>query len=207
MILADIGNSYAHILIDDKIEHLKIDSAIAKFKDAKVFYICVNRRVEDRLKSLREWIDISSYLSMKGFYKGMGVDRKALCLSNGDGLYIDAGSAITIDLVKSGEYIGGTILPGIGKLQECYSSISPALDKKVDFEEIKLSRETSKQIGYGIIMPIISLISNIREDMSIYICGGDGKLLSRFIDDSIYDERLLFRGMEKAVERNFNSGD
>jgi len=207
VILADIGNSYAHILIDDKIEHLKIDSAIERFEDNIVFYISVNKKVEDRLKSLKSWIDISPYLLMKGFYKGMGVDRKALCLSNGDGLYIDAGTAITIDIVKENKYIGGTILPGIGKLLECYASISPALDKKVDFEEIKLSRETSKQIGYGIIMPIISLISNIREDMSIYICGGDGKLLSRFIDDSIYDERLLFRGMEKAVERNFNSGD
>jgi len=207
VILADIGNSYAHILIGDKIEHLKIDSAIERFKDESLFYINVNKRVEDRLNSLQKWIDISPYLSMKGFYKGMGVDRKALCLSNGDGLYIDAGTAITIDVVKSSEYIGGVILPGFGKLQECYASISPTLDITPKFDITKLPQNTSAQIGYGIIMPIKSLISNIREDMSVYICGGDGRFLSRFIDNSIYDERLLFRGIEKAVERNFNSGD
>ena len=42
----------------------------------------------------------------------MGVDRRALCLSHENGIFVDAGSAITVDVVEEGRYQGGYIFPG-----------------------------------------------------------------------------------------------
>ncbi len=202
MILADIGNSRTHIKDGNKIYHLNHKEAIDRYKDKKLYYISVNSSVSKLLKDIPNWIDISSWLVMQGFYEGMGVDRRALSLSKGDGLYIDAGSAITIDIVKRDIYKGGAIIPGIKSLKESFKNISNVLSIEPDFSYTTPPLGTKAQIGYGIIAPIIALISDIREDLDIWICGGDGKFLSQFITKSIYDETLVFQGMAKAIANN-----
>lgn len=200
MIVADIGNSRIHIMQESGIiYHLDIDSAINRFGKKKVYYISVNHHISDRIKTLNSWVDVSERLVMEGFYDGMGADRKAIALSMGDGIYIDAGTAITIDIVRNGKYQGGAIIPGINRLKECYSSISPVLDINPDFTIKNFPMNTSAQIGYGIIAPIYSLILNIRDKDNIWISGGDGKLISQFIENAIYDERLVFKGILKSI--------
>ena len=206
MILADIGNSRVHIQDGGKIYHLNYKEAISRYSHKQVYYICVNSSILKSIKSFKNWVDISPLLTMQGFYDGMGVDRRALALSKGDGLYIDAGSAITIDIVKDNRYQGGTILVGISTLKSSYANISDKLSIEPTFNYKTPPIGTKAQIGYGIIAPIITLISDIRQDLNVWICGGDGRFLSQFIKDSIYDERLVFQGMAKALADNKDKG-
>ncbi len=40
-----------------------------------------------------------------------------------------------------------------------------------------------------------------QSDKKLYISGGDGKLLSSFFDNVIFDETLIFQGMKKALKK------
>jgi len=128
MLLADIGNTYFHIYDGSRVEHLLCEEAIEKYKDMSLYYISVNHHFNLQIEKIPFWKNISSYIHIKGEYEGMGVDRKALCLSHDSGLFVDAGSAITVDVVQKGVYIGGFILPGLKVYLESYRSISSVLN-------------------------------------------------------------------------------
>ncbi len=202
MILADIGNRHAHIWHDGMIEHLDIEEAMEKYRDYELHYISVNVSHSKRLSSIEKWIDISKSASISGEYEGLGVDRKALCLSQGDGIYVDAGSAITVDKVVDGTYVGGFILPGIHAYSKAYADIAPILsleiNREVDIE--KLPRSTQDGVSYGTIATIITAIEKIADsDEAIYFTGGDGEWLSHYFDNALFDEELLFLGMIKII--------
>jgi type III pantothenate kinase len=202
MLLADIGNTRAHIFDGKSVLHVSNDEFIAKYKNTQLFYICVNQSITSQIKHLSLWKDISDSLYIKGEYKTMGCDRKALCLSHENGIFVDAGSAITVDIVKNGVYQGGFILPGIKAYLDTYKAISPALDielnLKCDLGSLPLT--TKDGISYGIIASIKALIDIHSQDLQLYLTGGDGKWLSSFFHDSIFDEFLIFEGMKKALK-------
>ena len=136
----------------------------------------------------------------------MGIDRQTLLLSREDGIYIDAGSAITIDKKLNSKFVGGTILPGIWKVKECYADISPVL-KIDDLAKISIDKlptnSTKMSISYGIISPIVSLVKYINsEELPIYCCGGDGKLISNYIEKAVYIEDLIFEGIKKVIKES-----
>ena len=201
MILADVGNSYVHIWQDGRIEHLRLMDAIEKYGTERVYYINVNTAHAQTLVALEDWCDISEHCLLKGAYKGMGIDRQALCLSHPDGIFIDAGSAITVDKVVDGAYQGGYILPGIHAYHKAYAEISPvldvALDKEVSLEV--LPKSTRGSISFGTIAPIVCAIEKIREDLPVYCTGGDGAWMAGYFEQVVFDEALLFQGMIYAL--------
>ncbi|MDD3591828.1 MAG: type III pantothenate kinase [Sulfurovum sp.] len=199
-LLADIGNTHMHILDEGKILHLKHQEAIDRYQDRELCYISVNHSLDQKIIGIKKWENIASKLMLKGAYETMGIDRKALCLSRRDGLFVDAGSAITVDSVKEGIYRGGFILPGINAYLESYRRISPALDTPINgvIDLDKLPLTTKDGISYGIIASIKALIDQHRDDHPLYFTGGDGAFLNRFFEDAIYDESLLFQGMMQA---------
>ena len=190
-----------HILDQGKILHLKHDEAIDQYKDRELCYISVSHRLDQKIAEIKNWENIGSKVVLKDAYETMGVDRRALCLSRQDGLFIDAGSAITVDIVKDGIYQGGFILPGIKAYLESYRRISPALDIRINqaIALDKLPLTTKDGISYGIIASIKALIDQHRDDQTLYFTGGDGAFLSRFFEDAIYDESLVFQGMMQAL--------
>ncbi|MCB4747724.1 MAG: type III pantothenate kinase [Sulfurovum sp.] len=208
--LADIGNTHFHIYDGSKVVHLNHHDAIKQYQNKPLRYISVNSHIEEQISCIKGWENVSSLIQLPGEYATMGVDRKALCLSHNDGLFVDAGSAITIDVVEQGFYKGGCIFPGIKAILQCYGNISPILD--VSFEEkldlTRLPLTTKEQINYGIIAPIKILIEKYQQNKQIYIIGGDRKLLSHFIKDAVYDEALVFKGIMYALlgTRVKNSG-
>jgi len=155
-----------------------------------------------QIEEIKNWKNISSLMHIEGEYETMGVDRKALCLSNKNGVFVDAGSAITVDVVENGKYIGGFILPGLKAYVESYKSISPILaielNKEVSLEELHTT--TKEQISYGIIASIKILIEKHSYGKNLYFTGGDGRLLSSFFKEGIYNEMLVFRGMIEALK-------
>ena len=201
MLLADIGNTHFHIYDGVSVEHLHYDDAIEKYAKKEMCYISVKHTLTKQIEDMENWKNISSLVHVEGEYETMGVDRKALCLSHDNGLFVDAGSAITVDVIELGKYVGGFILPGIQAYLKSYKSISLALDTTLDkalkFEELPTT--TKEQISYGIIASIKALIEKHSEGKILYFTGGDGKFLSTYFDEAIYDETLVFQGMQKAL--------
>jgi type III pantothenate kinase len=205
-LLADIGNSYAHLHRDGFTIDMSINELVEFFANKKLYYICVNPKISNTLRKIPEWVNLADYVELEGAYSTMGVDRQVLLLSRGDGIYIDAGSAITIDLKKDSKFAGGTILPGIWKQKESYEEISKALYieeiAKIDID--KLPNSTTKEsISFGIIAPVVALVEKINKDnLPIYCCGGDGALLASYIDGAIYERDLVFEGMKKVIKES-----
>jgi type III pantothenate kinase len=202
MLLADIGNTHFHIYDGKKVEHLTYDDAIEKYRENELCYISVKHHLEVKIEKIKSWKNISKEMILEGAYDTMGVDRKALCLSHKDGLFVDAGSAITVDIMEDGVYRGGFILPGLKAYLESYRSISSVLDMDLN-DKISLSTlptTTKDGISYGIIASIKALIDKHSNGKKLYFTGGDGQLLANFFDDAIYNETLVFHGMLRALE-------
>ena len=202
VLLADIGNTHFHIYDGQKVEHLRYADAITKYGSSTLYYISVKHQLAEEIAHISKWKNISDWIYIEGEYDTMGIDRKALCLSHRDGLFVDAGSAITVDVVEDGKYMGGFILPGIKVYLESYKAISSALDtdisKKLNLTELPTT--TKEQISYGIIASIKALIEKHSKTKKLYFTGGDGEFLSRFFENAIYDETLVFTGMQQAIK-------
>ena len=202
MLLADIGNSYFHIYNGSSVEHLSYDDAIRKYGNERLFYISVKQQLDSTIENIASWKNISAQMKLEGAYDTMGVDRKALCLSHDDGVFVDAGSAITVDIMEDGHYRGGFIYPGVKAMIDAYRAISPALETKLN-ENVSLDRlptTTKDGISYGIIASIKALIDKHSHGRKLYFTGGDGKFLSSFFEEATYDEMLVFNGMLKVMK-------
>ena len=203
MILCDIGNTNATFFDGRKIWNLSIDEFSTYEPKEKIYYINVNEKVAQKLSNPL-FINIEPYIKLNSTYIGLGVDRAAACYAINNGLIVDAGSAITLDLMANGCHIGGFIMPGITTTLSSLKNISPRLDiplnSQVDLE--CLPQRTQDAISYGVIKPIVNLINDFASGKSIYFTGGDGEFLSRFFAQSLYDRMLIFRGMQRAINEN-----
>ena len=204
MLLADIGNTYFHIYDGNRLEHLLYDDAIVKYRDEALCYISVKHQLSSEIEHIQKWKNISSSIHIEGEYETMGVDRRALCLSHKNGVFVDAGSAITVDVVEEGRYRGGYIFPGLKALLKSYEDISPVLKTELNktISLAQLPTTTKEQISYGIIASIKALIDKHSRGRILYFTGGDGQLLSSFFEKAVYDELLVFSGMSQALKDN-----
>ena len=195
MVLVDIGNTHYHILENEKIYNLKFPK---KF-DEKIYYISVNKEKEKEFLKLNpKAINLKEYVEFKTNYKNIGIDRIMACLSIENGVVIDCGSAITIDIMENGIHKGGIIAPGLFSFKEAFSKISKVL--KVDYKKIdldKLPNNTNDALIYGSVGLIIDFIKKF--DLPYYFTGGDGEFLSKFVD-GIYIKDLVFKGMKKVIK-------
>ncbi len=204
MILADVGNRHIHLYEDGRVLHLEPEDAIESFGERIVHYISVSKKTRERVVAETYWRDLSDTIHIPGEYEGMGVDRRALCLSRGDGIYIDAGSALTVDRVEGGEYRGGFILPGLHTYRNFFAAISPVLDREPDWSQPleQPPKGTLQQLSYGIIAPIVHEIQRMRGSLPIHVTGGDGRIVASWFEDAVYDEALVFKGMLNAMRSN-----
>jgi type III pantothenate kinase len=204
MILCDIGNSTINMYHDGKIWSMSFEEfGIYKPKE-NIFFISVNDAITQKLDGNEKFINIEDKFDFDTIYQGMGIDRIAACYGVKDGIVVDAGSAITVDIMSNGMHLGGYILPGIGAYEKCYKNISSRLDKRVNPNIIldALPQKTEDAISYGMIKSIKLVLEDTCKDKTIYFTGGDGKFFSKFFKNSIYDRALIFRSMLKIVENN-----
>lgn len=204
ILLADIGNTHFHIYNGSAVEHLSYEEAIAKYSKEALCYISVKQHLDSTIENIASWKNISSQIDLEGAYETMGVDRRALCLSHENGIFVDAGSAITVDIMEEGRYMGGFIFPGLKAMLQAYASISPALETALN-ETISLEQlpaTTKDGISYGIIASIKALIDKHSDGKKLYFTGGDGKFLSSFFEEATYDEMLVFNGMRKVMKES-----
>ncbi|MCK4442008.1 MAG: type III pantothenate kinase [Sulfurovaceae bacterium] len=202
MLLIDIGNTRVHVYNSNKVVHLTHQEAIDKYNNQKIYYIIVKHQLKSKFNSLKNWIDISNKIKLPNAYSTMGIDRKALCLSHKDGIFVSAGTAITVDIVEDGIYQGGFLLPGIKAYLNAYANISPALKTNLNsnISLDTLPQTTKDGISYGIIASIKMLIEKSQKNKKLYISGGDGEFVASFFYNAIFDEKLIFKGMKNALK-------
>ena len=201
MLLCDVGNFSAKVYDNGKVSRLTLEE-LDKFNPKKeIYYISVNPKFTPRNS---KFIDMEGFFKFDTIYKGLGVDRIAGCYTVENGIIIDAGSAITVDIMVSNTHHGGFIMPGIWSHLKIFKEISPVLDivfnSQIDLE--CLPQKTSDAISFGTILPTVLAIKNFSKNKKIYFTGGDGSFLAKFFDDAIYDKNLVFRGMIKALQEN-----
>ncbi len=204
MILCDIGNSDAKILENTKFSSLNFEEFTAFESDEKVFYINVNHSLKRTVAQKPNFINLEPYFRFDTIYQGLGIDRIAACYIIDEGVVVDAGSAITIDVMSNSMHLGGFILPGIASFRKAYAEISPIL--KCEFNtQISLDafpQRTIDALSYGVFKSMFLLIQNTAHNKKLYFTGGDGQFLANFFDKAIYDKMLVFRGMKKVLEEN-----
>lgn len=200
MVLVDIGNTNIHVWEDGKIYDLK---KAVKFNDKDLYFISVNEEKKEKfLEKNPNAFDLEKVVKFDTSYEGLGIDRIMACKTIKDGVVVDAGSAITLDIMQEGMHLGGVIFPGISSLKEAYAKISPKLDTEfteVDFK--KLPHNTKEAVSYGGIGSLLLSIEFFRKNKKLYCCGGDGKFIAKKLN-GIYLKDLVFRGMIKTIKED-----
>lgn len=196
MVLVDIGNTHYHILENGKIYNLKFSK---KFND-KVFYISVNKEKEKSFLQLnKNAVNLKEYVDFNTTYENLGIDRIMACIPIKDGVVIDAGSAVTIDIMEKGIHKGGIIMPGIFSFKKAFLDISDVLNMEIkEFDLNKLPQNTNEALLHGSIGAILKIIKSFNKPY--YFTGGDGKFLSNFVD-GVYIKDLVFRGMKEVIKK------
>ena len=207
MILCDIGNSTFDFFYDGHTIKLDVNSSyLPEFdNDKELYYVSVNDMATHKLKQkYPNAINISSHIKLDTKYQGLGIDRAITCSYVKDALIIDAGSAITVDMMEDGKHMGGYILPGIKAIHNLYKTISPKLDFELEIQElIGLPLNTKDAISYGVFNAIfLPLQKTARGVKNIIVTGGDGDIVSKYITNSVYDKNLIFKAMQSIIKEH-----
>lgn len=204
MILCDIGNTSYDFLIGRKHHKVFLDENLPTVKET-IYFISVNEKATAKLLSLYPTaINLENHLNFQTSYVGMGVDRKVACLGIDNGVIVDAGSAITVDIMENGKHQGGFILPGLRKFHNIYAQISPKLDFDLAIKQNldKIPQNTQDAISYSILKAIILPIKEMAQNNQLIFTGGDGEILSSFFEKSIYKKDLIFENMKRIISAN-----
>lgn len=201
MILCDIGNTTLDWYVDGVSFKQSVDDFDPKEHIEKIYYISVNTKISSVLKSFDNWCNIAQFVDLTKYYATMGIDRIMACEAISSGVIVDAGSAITVDVMDEGEHKGGFIALGLRSAQEAYAKLSPALAKSFNFEVdlTIMAKNTPDAITIGFLAPLIDKINSLGRP--IYVTGGDSRVLSSLLGDSIVDDLLVFKGMIKLIEK------
>ena len=202
MILCDIGNTFFHFFYRGRVWREEPNALTRKNEDYCIYYISVNARNERKLlESHSNCQNIADLIALDTIYKGLGIDRKAACFGIDNGIIIDAGSAITIDIIQERVHLGGYIMPGIESYKKMFSEIDVLnVEFNLGVSLDSIPQNTRDAVSYGCLKSIVLSIESVAKDNFIYFTGGDGKFLSRFFPNSLFDNTLVFKGMQKALE-------
>ncbi|MBL0686945.1 MAG: type III pantothenate kinase [Sulfurospirillum sp.] len=205
MILCDIGNSNVDFYHDEKTWSLNLQEFKEYSPKERVYFISVNDSATQHLDE--HYINIEEWFNFNTIYQDIGIDRVAACYTIKSGIVIDAGSAITVDIMSGGLHMGGYILPNINSYETCYANISKKLDKQINLNVTldALPQKTEDAISYGAIKSILMMLECTCKDKAIYFTGGDGKYFSKFFNKSNHDRLLIFKGMLQAIQDEENS--
>ena len=201
MILCDVGNTSFHFLDgDDDYKESTSTFDPSSIKE-KVFYICVNSKIKETLSTLDNWIDVSNYIDMTPYYKTMGIDRIVACEAVENNIILDAGSAVTVDVVKNGVFNGGFIYPGINAMSAAYSNISPALNYEFNYNlnlDI-IPKNSVDAISYGYLKLLFNEVNIHNED--VILTGGDADKFINIFPNAKIDKELIFNSMKKIIKK------
>jgi len=204
LILCDIGNTTYDFLINGKHKKYFLDEKVPKF-DEEIYFVSVNEKATKRLlKKNPHAKNINKFLKFSTIYQGLGIDRAVACSFQDNCVIVDAGSAITVDIMEEGVHKGGFILLGLERFKKSYPKISKKL--KFDFEKNinldKIPLRTFDAIQYAMLKSIILPIKEVSLNKNIIFTGGDGEFLSKYFENSTYKKDLIFENMKRIIDAN-----
>ncbi len=200
MLLLDIGNT--NIKLFDGKEVLRFDAVPKNLPRERFCYINVNPKMADALSQNRFGTDLAPMFRFKTAYSGLGIDRVAACYTVKRGVVVDAGSAITVDIMNASQHKGGFILPGICSYKDSFANISSRLicDLESEISLDSLPQNTNDALLYAALKSIVLMIDYHAAGAPVYVTGGDGRRICRYLDNAHYDENLIFKGMQKVIK-------
>ena len=204
MILCDIGNTTYHFLVRDKHKKYFLDEKVPVF-DEEIYFVSVNEKATKKLlKKNPQAKNIKELLDFQTSYQGLGIDRAVACSFQDNCVIVDAGSAITVDIMEESKHIGGFILLGLRRFMKSYPKISKKLkfefEKEINLDKIPLC--TKDAIQYAMLKSIILPIKEVSLNKNIIFTGGDGEVLSKYFENSVYKKDLIFENMKRIIDAN-----
>jgi type III pantothenate kinase len=207
MTLCDIGNSTFHFLQNDKEFKVSVDDELPKLS-LPIYFISVNDKASKKLlNTYPKAINIKSYFKFNTSYSTtMGLDRVVACSYINDAIIVDCGSAITVDIMKKDQHLGGFIMPGIDAMKNIYPNISPKLtfnfENNLNLDKIPLN--TNDAINYALLQMIILPIKAIEDkyNLKIVFTGETSKYIIDHFKNAIYNKHLIFESMKSAIREN-----
>lgn len=150
--------------------------------------------------------------------KTLGRDRIAAVMGayahspNRNLLVIDAGTAITYDLLdSSGLFRGGNISPGLEMRLQALHELTkklPLVSRQGDTPAIGYDTETAIRSGvvYGICFEIEGYVNSLKGEMAdllVYLTGGSSKYFEDHIKSPIFaDKNIVLKGLNRIIEYN-----
>ena len=122
---------------------------------------------------------------------------------------VDAGSAITVDIVDGqGQHLGGYIVPGFEMMhQSLFHGTSKVKVASVGRTNLAPGCSTEQAVTQGSLLMVKSMIESIVENQQIngllvqvVVTGGDGHHLIAVLDDSVcFDAELVLDGLKLVI--------
>lgn len=178
---------------------------------------------KDKLMTLNgcyvHFFDFKTPIPVRNLYQSpqtMGMDRLAAVIGaydlkpNNDILIIDAGTAITFDILNSsGEYLGGNISPGLEmrfKALHEYTSLLPLVSDYSVKSEVGVDTISAIQNGvingvkYEIKGVIESFVSKYPQLLIFLTGGNDFDFDTRIKKRNFVDKYLVLRGLNRVLK-------
>jgi type III pantothenate kinase len=236
-LVVDIGNTSTKIAFYEgsaiiKKERLKspdtgnVGRFIGKKSVSRVIVSSVNHDPRALINFLRDKGAVVHLLSCKSQYpftiayetpETMGVDRLAAAAGallyhpGADLLVIDAGSALTLDVVVDGSFLGGSISPGLSMRFRALNEFTgrlPLIDVSSDFSFP--GRSTKDAITGGVVMGLVFEINEYirtfekrHEKLVTVITGGDSEIITSLTDRKMFlHPDLVTDGLNYLLDYN-----
>ncbi|AEH50699.1 type III pantothenate kinase [Pseudothermotoga thermarum] len=201
-----ISNLLLHTGIKmDKVKAVVISSVVPALN-----YV-FQKFVEKYLKVEHHWVEACDGLGVVWNVKNpseIGADRVANVLAvvdeTKDAIVVDVGTAITIDVLKSGCYEGGAILPGLATAAYSLFEKTAKLPQVDLYSPVDiLGKDTVENIRIGIVKGTAHAINGLVKDILkiyinppvVYLTGGQSVILEKFVEHHKLLPDLTLRGM------------
>lgn len=237
-LLIDVGNTLIKVAVSDKgnfvflkkterFDLQDLDAILLQYDVTSVAIVAVGQYPEVLAAACRErfcerflFFDNSTPVPVRNDYHTpatLGADRLLAAVAadamfpGRDLLVVDFGSAITVDLVCRGVFLGGNISPGARLRFRSLNNFTAKLPLcNITGEASLLGKETHTAIVNGVVNGIqweieryISEYETLYPDLQVIFTGGDAKDFSGRIARKVtVDENLVMRGLNIVLEYN-----
>jgi len=235
-LLADAGNTRIKLAVSDgeQIVHIEIfrEWSSAAMVDLLRLYPEIDRSLFCAVREVPDWLPVvlhaRNIIYWELNYKmplpitlgyetpeTLGPDRIALAAGAAaqfpgrNVLAIDAGTALTMELVTAGgHYTGGTISPGLRMRFKALHEHTSRLPETEPGPDVPLiGRNTPDAIRAGVVNGIIhevdnsiNSLKNKYNDLAVILTGGDARYLSGHLENTIFvDENLVLNGLNAIL--------
>lgn len=224
------GERLVHSVAGSALDSEAVESLLDYHSPIGAAYCCVGRDDRGVGEMLRREIEgpvlelgADTRLPIEVNYQSratLGADRLAAAAGvaspGADTLIVDAGTAVTIDLVHGMRFMGGNISPGLRlrfRSLNVYTSRLPLVDPEGDLP--RFGHDTVTAIRAGVLRGLAGEISyawhsarRTYPDLKVVICGGDAGILCPLLEDNgltpLHDPQAVGRGLVRIFRHNNN---